>query len=182
MVPALVGADGEPQHRWQLQPLPAPATLLRQTFFLAAARGPRTAPGRGAAFYPAWFEDVDLARRLARAGHRLVYEPASRFVHAGGGSLPELGYGPFLWVYYRNLTRYLRLHHGAGWALAARLALPVGMTLRLLALPLRRPRRAPTRRAAAAALLAVARGAASGWRRPEAWARRFAPAEAGGGE
>ncbi len=126
-------------------------------------------------FYPAWFEDVDLARRLARAGHRLVYEPAARFVHAGGGSVPELGYGPFLWIYYRNLTRYLGRHHGAGWALAARLTLVLGMKLRLLLLPLRRPRRAATRRIAAAALVDVIRGAASGWRQPARWARRFAP-------
>ncbi len=200
VVPALVGPGGESQHRWQLQPLPTAATLLLQTLFLAAARGPRTPPERGTAveqpaaaalairravleevggldegFYPAWFEDVDLARRLARGGHRLIYEPAARFVHAGGGSVPELGYGPFLWIYYRNLTRYLGRHHGAPWALAARATSILGMTLRLLLLPLRRPRRAASRRSAAAALVDVIRGAASGWRRPERFAGRFAP-------
>lgn len=200
VVPALIGPEGESQHRWQLQPLPRPATLVLQTLFLAAARGPRSVPARGTAieqpaaaalairravleeiggfdegFYPAWFEDVDLARRLARAGHRLIYEPAARFVHAGGGSVPALGYGPFLWLYYRHLTRYLGLHHGRGWAFAARLTLLLGMTLRLLLLPVRRPRRAATRRIAAAALLDVFRGAASGWRRPGCWAREFAP-------
>lgn len=200
VVPALVDPGGESQGRWQLQPLPSPAQLLLQAFFVAGARGPHEPPERGAAieqpaaaalalrraaleeigglddgFHPAWFEDVDLAARLARAGHRLVYEPAARFVHARGGSVPELGYGPFLWIYYRNLTRYLRLHHGGRWALAARLALPVGMTLRLLLLPLRRPRLAASRRAAATALMDVIRGAASGWRRPRDLARRFTP-------
>jgi N-acetylglucosaminyl-diphospho-decaprenol L-rhamnosyltransferase len=207
IVPALEGPDGESQCRWQLQPLPRPSTLVLQTLFLAGDRGPRTEPARGTAveqpaaaalvlrravldalggfdegYHPAWFEDVDLARRLRQGGHRLVFEPAARFVHVLGGSVPELGYGPFLWVYYRNLTRYLRLHHGAGWALAARWTLIKGMALRLLLLPLRRPRRAPSRRAAAAALLDVIRGAWSGWRRPEAYAERFAPSREGEGQ
>ncbi len=200
VVPALAGRGGEPQHRWQLQPLPAPWTLLLQTLLLAGERGPGTAPTRGTPvaqpaaaalalrravllhvggldedFYPAWFEDVDLARRLATAGHRLVYEPAARFVHAGGATVSGLGYGPFQWLYYRGLTRYLGKHHAAAWSLLARLTLTLGMLLRLALLPLRRPRRAASRRAAAAGLLAVVAGAWSGWRRPRAYARRFEP-------
>ena len=204
IVPALVGADGEPQHRWQLQPLPRPWTLLLQTFFLAGRRGPNEEPPRGTSieqpaaaalalraeilrrsggldegFYPAWFEDVDLAHRLAQDGHRLLYEPGARFVHAGGAAVPALGYGPFLWIYYRGLVRYLRLHHAGIWPLLARLALPAGMLARLALLPLRRPRRAASRRQAAAGLLAVVAGAATGWRRPTAWAQRFSPEEHG---
>ncbi|MCP4659998.1 MAG: glycosyltransferase family 2 protein [bacterium] len=200
VVPALVGADGEPQYRWQLRPLPSPASLLLHTLFLAGVRGPRREPERGAVieqpagaalvvrrsvlveiggldagFYPAWFEDVDLARRLRGAGHRLVYEPASRWVHATGGSVPELGYGPFLWVYYRNLMRYLRIHHGGVWSLLGRCMLPLGMGLRILLLPLRRPRRAAGRAAAAAGLAAVIAGALSGWRRPRSYLQRFSP-------
>lgn len=200
VVPALVGPDGSSQCRWQLQPLPSAATLLLQTLFLGGARGPRREPPRGSAiaqpaaaalalrrdvlaavggldesFYPAWFEDVDLARRLARAGHRLLYEPGARFVHGLGGSVPELGYGPFLWIYYRNLTRYLARHHGAVWQAAARVTIAGGMALRILLLPLRRPRRAASRWGAARALLGVIRGAVSGWRRPAELALRFTP-------
>ncbi len=198
IVPALVGRGGEPQHRWQLQPLPTPWTLLLQTFFLAGSRGPHQEPPRGTpvaqpaaaalalrrdvlrqiggfdeGFYPAWFEDVDLARRLARAGHRLLYEPSARFVHAGGATVSRLGYGPFLWLYYRGLSRYLSKHHAIVWPLLARLTLTLGMLLRLELVPLRRPRRAESRRAAAAGLLAVIAGAWSGWRRPLRYARRF---------
>ncbi len=198
LVPALVDGDGEPQTRWQLRPLPSPFGLLLQTLFLSGVHGPRNEPERGTAiaqpagaalavrtsilrrmggldegYHPAWFEDVDLAARLARDGHRLLYEPLARFRHAIGGSLPALGYGRFLWIYYRNLTRYLERHHGRGWSLAAHLTLPVGMTLRLLLLPLRRPHRAATRRDAAVGLLAVVAGAVSGWRRPRGWAERF---------
>ena len=200
IVPALCGPGGETQHRWQLQPLPAPWTLLLQTFFLAGRRGPLDEPPRGTVveqpaaaalairrrvlrqlggldegFFPAWFEDVDLARRLARGGHRLLYEPAARFVHSGGATVPELGYGAFLWVYYRGLERYLRLHHAVTWSLLERLLLPLGMMFRLALLPLRRPRRTGSRRSAAAGLLAVVVGTLSGWRRPAGYARRFAP-------
>jgi len=197
-VPALEGPGGEPQQRWQLQPLPSPITLVLQTLFLAGARGPRQPPLAGSVveqpaaaalllrrvvleelggldegFYPAWFEDVDLARRLAAAGHRLHYLPSARFVHAMGGSVPQLGYGPFLWVYYRNLCRYLRRHHGVFWDVAARGTVILGMLLRLLLLPLRQPRRAANRRQAAIALFDVARGAATAWRRPRGHARYF---------
>ena len=198
VVPALVDPEGGSQHQWQLQPLPSPWTLVLQTFFLAGRRGPSRQPppetpveqpaaaalavrrevlrqlgGLDEGFYPAWFEDVDLARRLAAGGHRLLYEPIVRFVHTGGATVPKLGYGAFLWVYYRNLVRYLRVHHGVVWALLARMMLPLGMALRIVLLPLRRPRRAISRRAAAASLAEVAAGAVSGWRYPKELARRF---------
>lgn len=208
VVPALVGEDGSPQCRWQLQPLPSPWTLLRQAFFLAGARGPAAEPAAGTpvaqpaaaalllrrsvlrdlgglddGYYPAWFEDVDLARRLADAGHRLLYDPGARFVHAGGASVPRLGYGPFQWLYYRHLVRYLRRHHGGGWALLARAAVVKAMALRLLLLPLRRPGRAASRGDAARALLGVIAGAVTGFRSPRRLAERFAvPGAPGVGE
>ena len=200
LVPALEGEDGASQSGWQLQPLPSARTLVAQTLFLAGSRGPSSPPEAGAAveqpaaaalllrrsllqevggfdegFYPAWFEDVDLARRIQASGALLRYEPSARFVHAMGGSVPQLGYGPFLWVYYRNLCRYLGKHHGANWQFVARCALLLGMGLRLLLLPLRRPRRASSRGAAAKALLDVMAGAISGWRRPTVHAERFRP-------
>ena len=205
IVPALVSSNGESQHRWQLQPLPSPSTLLLQTLLLAGVRGPTEPPPRGTpieqpaaaalalrravlrevggldeGFYPAWFEDVDLARRLANAGHRVLYEPSARFVHAGGATVSGLGYGPFLWIYYRGLIRYLRKHHAGLWPLLARLSLSIGMLLRLVLLPLRRPRRAESRLEAAVGLWAVIAGAWSDWRRPLRYAGRFAP-EAGDG-
>ncbi|MEM9555095.1 MAG: glycosyltransferase [Acidobacteriota bacterium] len=199
IVPALVDAtSGDSQHRWQLQPLPSPTTLLAQVFFLAGRRGPRRPPPAGTSieqpaaaalllrprilvehpfdrrFHPAWFEDVDLCRRLADAGERMVYAPTARCAHEGGASVPSLGYGVFLWIYLRNLCRYLAKHHGRGWALAARCAVPLAMSLRLAALPLRRPRRAPSRRIAAHGLLQVLAGGLSGWRLPRSLAARFA--------
>lgn len=200
LAPRLIGPDGEPQAGWQLRRLPSAGQLLLQAFpgtgspeasgeppagtpveqpaaaALALRREALAAVGGfDAGFHPAWFEDVDLARRLAGAGLVLRYWPAARFRHGLGSTVPRLGYGPFLWIYYRNLTRYLRKHHGRAWAFAARAALVPGVTLRLLALPLRRPRRAHSRGEAFRGLLAVLAGALTGWTRPRRLAEGAAP-------
>ncbi|MEA2692194.1 MAG: hypothetical protein QOJ16_1581, partial [Acidobacteriota bacterium] len=99
------------------------------------------------------------------------YWPAARFRHRLGSSVPRLGYGTFLWIYYRNLTRYLAKHHGPAWAGAARALLPVGLGLRLLLLPLRRPKRAASRAEAGRGLLDAMAGAMTGWRQPARLAR-----------
>jgi len=189
LVPALLWPNGRSQCAWQLQPLPTVATLLLQIFFLAGQRGPQVEPSAGTIieqpaaaalalrrqvllelggldedFFPAWFEDVDLAKRLAARGLVCRYLPQSRFEHAAGSSLPALGYGPFLFIYYRHLCLYLAKHHGKVAALVARAILPVSMVLRLLLLPLRRPSRARSRGEAARGLLKVAWGALTGFR------------------
>ncbi|MDX1997706.1 MAG: glycosyltransferase family 2 protein [Thermoanaerobaculia bacterium] len=198
LAPRLVGEDGAAQSAWQLKPLPRPWRVVLEGLFLPAVRGPETEPPPGTrlaqpaaaalalrrevwdqvggldeGFYPAWFEDVDLARRLATAGAALYYWPAAQFVHAMGATVPVLGYGRFLWIYYRNRERYLARHHGAGWRWPARLAVVVGMVPRLLLLPVRRPRRAASRTEAARGLLATVAGALSGWRFPSTWAERY---------
>jgi GT2 family glycosyltransferase len=200
LAPRLTGPGGEPQAGWQLRRLPSAWQLLLQAFPVAGApettgEPPAGAPveqpaaaalafrrealvavgGFDAGFHPAWFEDVDLARRLAAAGLVLRYWPAARFRHGLGSTVPRLGYGPFLWIYYRNLTRYLHKHHGRAWALAARAALVPGVAVRLLALPLRRPRRALSRGEAFRGLLAVLAGALTGWTRPRRLAEGAAP-------
>jgi GT2 family glycosyltransferase len=189
LAPRLVGPDGEAQLAWQLRRLPSPLALVLQAFpgFGGTSRGgaepaagapveqPAAAAlafrrqalaavgGFDAGFYPAWFEDVDLARRLRDRGQTLRYQPAARFRHRLGSTVPRLGYGPFLSIYYRNLIRYLAKHHGRAWAFAARVALVPGVVLRLLALPLRRPRRARSRREALAGLLGLLAGTFTGW-------------------
>ena len=191
LAPRLVGLDGAPQFAWQLRRLPSPLALVLQAFpgfsgtsmnaepesgapveqpaaaALALRREALAAVGGfDAAFHPAWFEDVDLARRLRDQGLTLRYWPAARFRHRLGSTVPRLGYGSFLYAYYRNLTLYLARHHGRPWAAAARAALVPGIALRLLLLPLRRPRRAASRREALTGLLGVLAGAISGWTRP----------------
>jgi GT2 family glycosyltransferase len=191
LAPRLVGTDGRSQAGWQLRRLPSPWSLLLQAFPLVGDPETRPEPPAGSpveqpaaaalalrrtvfeaiggfdtGFYPAWFEDVDLAARLKQAGHVLLYWPAATFRHGLGSTVPRLGYGRFLWIYYRNLTRYLRRHHGPLWSLAARVALVPGMLIRLLLLPLYRPRRAASRSEALRGLLAVLAGTLTGWKRP----------------
>ena len=191
LAPRLLGPAGEPQSAWQLRRLPSPWACLLQALPLPDLSGSKPEPAAGAAveqpaaaalalrrgalvqvggfdagFHPAWFEDVDMARRFQQTGLAILYWPAARFRHRLGSTVPRLGYGPFLYIYYRNLTRYLAKHHGRGWAAATRAALVPGVAIRLLLLPLRRPRRAASRREALAGLLAVLAGALSGWSRP----------------
>ncbi|HEX4499157.1 MAG TPA: glycosyltransferase [Thermoanaerobaculia bacterium] len=191
LAPRLLGAAGESQAGWQLRRLPTPWRLVLQALPLPGFAGNASEPTAGAAveqpaaaalafrrealvaaggfddgFFPAWFEDVDLAKRLQQAGSILRYWPAARFQHHLGSTVPRLGYGRFLFIYHRNLTRYLAKHHGRGWATAARIALIPGIAVRLLALPFRRPRRASSRREALVGLLGVLTGALSSWTRP----------------
>lgn len=199
LAPRMEGSDGSPQWRWQLRRLPRPLALLGEAFFrqagrpldrepppgttveqpaaaaLAFRRGAwEAAGGMDPGLYPAWFEDVDLARRWRAAGVVVRYCPSARFVHGLGATVPSLGYGVFLWLYARNLHRYLAKHHGPGWALAYRLLVPLGAVLRLAVLPVRKPRRAVSRGAAARALLELAAGGLTGFAAPGRLARRFA--------
>jgi GT2 family glycosyltransferase len=189
LAPRLVGTDGKVQFAWQLRRLPSPLALVLQAFpGFGGVSGDGAEPAAGepveqpaaaalafrrealaavggfdAGFYPAWFEDVDLARRLRDRGQTLRYWPAARFRHGLGSTVPRLGYGPFLSIYYRNLIRYLAKHHGRGWAFAARAALVPGIAVRLLGLPVRRPRRARSRREALKGLLGLLTAALTGW-------------------
>jgi N-acetylglucosaminyl-diphospho-decaprenol L-rhamnosyltransferase len=207
LAPRLQGPGGEAQFGWQLRCLPTLTDCLRQTLPWptsadAGAAGAEPPPGAAVEqpaaaalalrratlvaagglderFHPAWFEDVDLARRLRQAGAVVLYWPAARFRHALGSTVRRLGYGRFLFIYYRNLDRYLRKHHGAAAAWTARLLLLPSLALRLPLLAVRLPRRAATRRDAATGLLQAIAGTATGWRRPRAFARDPAAAPRG---
>lgn len=91
-------------------------------------------------FHPAWFEDVDLSRRIHDAGGRILYFPRARFQHVGGTSLSSLPYRDFLWRFNLNRLRYFRKHHGGSVAERVRRLLVCGMVLRAaLSLVIPRP-------------------------------------------
>ena len=196
LVPALVHADGSSQASWQLRPLAGHGALIAQGLFLDLVHGPEQPPPAGAEieqpaaaalvvrrevfdqvggmderFFPAWFEDVDLARRIARDSELgpFLYCPDAVFEHALGSSVPGLGYGRFLWAYYRNLTRYLEKHYGTFSSFLVHLLLPVTALLRCVLVPVRKPRRATSRSAAMRGLLQLAVGALTHWRLPSAF-------------
>jgi len=198
LAPRLVSADGSTQHRWQLRPIPSLSTLLLQSMMIPAGRGPKAEPPAGTAveqpaaaalvlkrrvleeiggfdeaFFPAWFEDVDLARRLKRAGHQVIYWPAAAFEHSLGATVPELGYGRFLWIYYRNLERYLRKHHSRTMAILARLLTTAAAAARIPWLAVRTPSRASSRRDALRGLTGLLLGALTRWRLPLAIRREI---------
>jgi len=193
LAPRLVAADGSSQFQWQLRSLPSVTTLLLQALLLPATGESRSELGPGQrveqpaaaalvlrrqallqlggfdeSFFPAWFEDVDLARRMKDSDLPIRYCPDAEFTHDLGSSIARLGYAGFLRAYYSNLCRYLGKHHGHLWAWAARLLLIPASLLRLALLPIRCPKRARTRREAAYGLWGLAQDAASGWRRASA--------------
>ena len=196
LAPALHGPDGAAQASWQLRRLPSAWALVFQPLPFPGRRGDATmALAAGSAveqpaaaalalrrsalvdvggfddrFRPAWFEDVDLARRLRSRGEALLYWPAARFRHGLGSTVPVLGYGTFLWLYHRNLALYLRLHHGYFWSGAVRVTCALGALIRLPLVLMIRPRRAASRGAAVRGLCVLLAGAFSGWR----WPRRLA--------
>jgi GT2 family glycosyltransferase len=149
------------------QPAAAALALRRQAL--------ETVGGFDAAFYPAWFEDVDLAKRFREARLTLRYWPAARFRHGLGSTVGRLGYGSFLYLYSRNLERYLAKHHGLLWVWLARIAVVTGGLTRLLGLTFFKPRRAKSRSEAAKSLLAVLLGAVSAWHLPRRLARETIP-------
>lgn len=81
-------------------------------------------------FSPAWWEDVDFCRRLLATGARIRYEPAAVFRHGGGASVARLGRREFTRLYYRNLRRYVRKHHGRAAAALFAVLAGVGRVLR----------------------------------------------------
>ncbi len=68
--------------------------------------------GMDEAFWPVWFEDVDFCLRLHEAGHKILYCPAAKAKHRGGGSIDKI-----LWpfkelAWYGSLLRYATQHFG----------------------------------------------------------------------
>lgn len=188
LVPGLLDPDGSSQAPWQARRLPTTTELVLQPLLGDRRTGPaalaegvtveqpaaaalalrRSAFERVAGldprFRPAWFEDVDLARRLQDQQLSLIAWPAAQFRHARGASVPRLGYGRFLIAYHHNLERYLVRHGSTASVLAARASLLLGLIVRLASLAVRTPQRSAGRADAASGLLRALLAAASGWR------------------
>lgn len=70
-----------------------------------------------------YFNDVDLCRRLWRAGRRIRYVADAAVYHQRGGSTRELELTSRNVLYFRNRDAYLRKHHGVAGALWSRTVL-----------------------------------------------------------
>jgi GT2 family glycosyltransferase len=103
---------------------PAGACLaIRRTAF-------ETNGGFDQQFFPVWFEDVDLCKRLLDQGSRIFYCPDARFRHGGAHSVGQLPFRDQQLFWYGNMLRYARKHFSKGQVFLLRLAIIKGMLLR----------------------------------------------------
>ncbi|MDQ0895402.1 glycosyltransferase family 2 protein [Agromyces ramosus] len=92
--------------------------------------------------YFMYFEDVDLGDRLRAAGSRNVFLPAAQVIHIGAHSTESVS-GRMLAVHHRSAYRYLSRRYRGVWFAPVRLALRIGLAVRLRATIARTERRAP---------------------------------------
>ena len=107
------------------QPAGACLAITRRAF--------ESAGGFDEQFFPVWFEDVDLCRRLLKMGGRIVYCPEARFRHAGGHSVSQLTFRDKQMFWYGNMLKYARKQFSAGQVLTLRVGIVAGMLLRSMA-------------------------------------------------
>jgi GT2 family glycosyltransferase len=81
-------------------------------------------------FFPVWFEDVDLCKRLLDHGAKIFYCPTAHFRHGGAHSVGQLSFRDKQLFWYGNMLRYARKHFSAKQVLMLRLAIIKGMLLR----------------------------------------------------
>jgi N-acetylglucosaminyl-diphospho-decaprenol L-rhamnosyltransferase len=125
-----------PSHPWSRALRPDSATVAIDVDQPAAAclMVTRTAlesiGGFDEDFSPAWFEDVDLCRRIRNGGGRIQYHPGARFLHLGGYSLNHLSRQAFLETFHTNQIRYFKKHHGLKTAARVKKWIAAGLLLR----------------------------------------------------
>ena len=83
-------------------------------------------------FFPVWFEDVDLCKRLHDLGSRIAYCPDARFHHSGAHSVGQLSFRDKQLFWYRNMLRYASKHFSTAEVFPLRLAIIKGMLLRMI--------------------------------------------------
>ncbi len=83
---------------------PAGACLLLRRAAWAAVQG------MNEGFFPVWFEDVDLLRRLASAGWKARYVAAFSARHEGGHSVKAVEWGNRQLYWCGSLLRYAAIH------------------------------------------------------------------------
>ncbi|MCB0323554.1 MAG: glycosyltransferase [Bdellovibrionales bacterium] len=105
---------------------PAGACLLLR------AEAFRAAQGFDERYWPAWFEDVDLAKRLFAKRIYAGIVAQARAVHEGGYSVSALPDGRFAEIWYGNLRRFWTAHGTKAERFILRAALPVALGCRAL--------------------------------------------------
>lgn len=86
-------------------------------------------------FFPLWFEDVDLCRRIRQAGYRIRYAPDCVARHRGAHSLARISLEQRQIYWYGSLLSYTDKHFTPLGRTAVRAAVLLGAWLRMLAAP-----------------------------------------------
>ncbi len=94
--------------------------------------------------YFMYSEEVDLCRRIRRAGWEIDWAPAARVIHFGGQSSRLMAEAMFLQL-YRSKVLYFRKHHGPAAAAAYKGILAAAALARLALSPLASMEPAPQR-------------------------------------
>jgi len=115
--------DLDPEAAQTVDQPAAAALMVRRRAFDAIG-------GMDETFVPAWFEDVDLCRRLHDAGWDIAYVPAAVIRHEGGMAMRALG-PRFQAIWHANMLRYARKHESAATVAALRVLIVVGMAMRI---------------------------------------------------
>lgn len=88
--------------------------------------------GMDESFHPLWFEDVDLANRLAACGRRTRLVPSVTAIHEGAHSVQGLAAGTRYLYWYTNLLRYSTKHYPPLSRRAVALAAMLGVIGRMV--------------------------------------------------
>jgi GT2 family glycosyltransferase len=102
---------------------PAACLLIRKSAFDAVG-------GFDHCFWPAWFEDVDFAKRLQAKGFVCAVLSKAAANHEGGYSVQTLEPGRFSEIWYPNLRRYWAKHGTKLEYICFRCALPLALFMR----------------------------------------------------
>lgn len=89
--------------------------------------------GLDEAYWPLWFEDVDLCRRAADRGYLWYFVPEAVGKHTGAHSISRIKVEMRLLYWYGNLLRYAARHFSALGFRAVSLAVTTGLVLRFTA-------------------------------------------------
>lgn len=85
------------------------------------------------AFFPVWFEDVDLAKRAFKLGYRAHFTPNAVARHLGGHSVGRLPLQRRELYWYASLLRYTAKHFGTQQFRVVSLAVATGCLIRFVA-------------------------------------------------
>jgi GT2 family glycosyltransferase len=119
-----------------IEQAPGACLLIRRSVFEELG-------GFDSRFYPAWFEDVDLCKRIRERGLQISCQPRSRFYHEGGYSVGRMSGAEFNRIFYGNMARYFEKHHSTIASAILRVAVPLGIFARRLLRRFSRQRGSP---------------------------------------